>query len=427
MGESENMPSLAKASKGSSMDGGGVGKVSGNNIPAPMSHSQGYRKTSQHTIVAAGTTFIGPANSATSNNTWYKFPWSTIYPFINQDQAMGLISDHKYWKFNSIEVTIKNPLCIQELQAANGTTQAGTNMSANLYGFRDDEYLTSPGYADTPHNSAATTKQREELYESWHHNGIVNGAPKTLFSTTDIPMEQFCTNHPDVTQCGMGNGETMEFAWNDFCPYWRTTQEFMLNGSMQTKSNEMDQYAFTMNRWDSMCGTIGHNWFPNQGDNSQIGAEIFGEFEGKNQTNMELGPFSRQATPNGLNWLPFYRTSKNFDGATISNLTIYKSPNPIPNLYFALQPQIGSLAGGAGDSICQVQFEVKIHLTLSGRVPRQLRIINSTSNWSEPDFIHGKGRSANTLPLFQPIWLSQYDRPIPNIAKPVDTKKPNDT
>ncbi len=416
-----------KMMKSNPMDGGGTGSVGGTNIPAPMSHSQGYRKSTPHTIVAAGTTFVGPANSPTNNNRWYKFPWSSVYPFINQDQVMGLISDHKYWKFNSIEVTFKNPLCIQELQAANGTTQSGGNMSANLYGFRDDEYLTPPGYADTPRGSTATTKQREELFESWHHNGIVNGATKLLFHTDDIPMEQFCTNHPDVTQMGMGNAETMEFAWNDFCPYWRSTQEFMLNGSMQTKSNEMDQYAVCMNRWDSMCGTIGHNWQENQGDAYQIGAEIFGEFEGKNQSTNVLGPFSRQATPNGLNWIPFHRTSKNFDGATISNMTIYKSPNPIPNLYLALQPQIGSLAGGAGDSICQIHFEVKVHISVSGRVPRQLRIINSSTNWSEADFTHGKGRISDTLPLFQPIWLSQYDRPIPLIAKPTTKKKPNDT
>lgn len=337
---------------------------------------------------------------------------------INQDQCMEIIGGYKYWKFHSIEVSVKNPLCIQELQAANGTTQAGANMSANLYGYRDDEYLTGIGWADTPRGTTVTEQTRQELYESWHHNGLLNGTAKKLVADDNIPMEWFCTNHPDVTQCGMGNGEGMEFGWNDFCPYWRSTQEFMINGSMRTSSIAFDQYPFCMNRWDSMCGTISHNWFPNQTDSKQIGAEIFSLYEGNNQDNKQLGPYDRDANENGYYWNPIHRDTKTYAGAQIANMNIYRSPSPMPNLYFTLQPQLGSIAGGASDSVCQVQFEVKIHLSLSGRIPRQLRIINKAANWSEPNFSHGKGRAANILPLFEPVWLAQFDRPEPNVPRP---------
>ncbi len=417
-----------KKARGSDLDGGGTGHSVGNNVPLPMSRAQGYRKVDRHTVVAAGTTFIGPANTTSSNNVWYQFPWHSIYPFMNQDQTMEIISKYKYWKFARIEVEIKNPMCIQELQAANGTTQSGGNMSANLYGYRDDEYLTNIGWADIPHNSSATSTQRQELYNSWHHNGLLDGTPRKLFSTEDIPMEQFCTNHPDVTQCGMGNAEGMSFGWNDHCPYWRATQEFMMNGSMRTSASAFDQYPFCMGRWDTMMGTIGKNWLSNQGDNSQIGATMFTNWEQNNQENAKMGPFSRQGTPNGLYWHPFYRDSKDFAGATISRFNIYKSPTPMPNLFFTLQPQLGSITAGAGDSVCQVQYEVRIHLDLSGRIPRQLRVINAGTNWSEPDFTHGKGRQSSQIPLFEPIWLSQMDRPVPNIPRPSpsnDTPKGN--
>ena len=47
-------------------------------------------------------------------------------------------------------------------------------------------------------------------------------------------------------------------------------------------------------------------------------------------------------------------------------------PEPIPNLWIALQPQVNSLTAGVGESAAQVQFEVKYHFACKGRIPRRM-------------------------------------------------------
>ena len=234
----ENEGGMASGKEGSS----------GPNHPLPMAFPQGNRKIDTFTVKSAGTTFVGPNTDGTNENIWYKLPWENIAAHVNDNTAVELSSKYLFWKYKHINVTVKNPLCIQDIGTGDASlTTAGQNLHANLYGLMDDIYYTSPTNITKPPSDPAKTwgeAEYREMVNSWKKNGFNGGKPIRL-PESEFDSRCWTTNSPDVEQCGMGNGEQISFSWGSYQPYWRSTTEFSLINSNSNDTGTDFKYTTT--------------------------------------------------------------------------------------------------------------------------------------------------------------------------------------
>lgn len=87
----------------------------------------------------------------------------------------------------------------------------------------------------------------------------------------------------------------------------------------------------------------------------------------------------------------------------------YRDPEPIPQLWLQLQPQLSSITQGLGNSVAQVQFEVHIDIELMGQCPSILEATNLVGQ-ARPDSHAYARRWINNMgwkmPIFYPIVMT---------------------
>lgn len=389
-------------------DKGGAGSKGsgGPNHPIELSKPQGTRASDSFTVCSAGTTFIGAGTDGTADNIWYNFPWEFYPMFIDSDTGSDLLSSHQWWKFESIEITFKNPLCIQDIgTGASGLVAAGQNFQADLYGYCDDMYNHQLDHSAYPKGySSQDHTMMNEIIESWNFNGYKGGAPKVLMDDPTIDPRYWTVSHPDTQQCGMGNGEHMVFNWR--CPdeHWRHVSLLAAAGN----TGDVPQYEH-MFRWDQLLGTVGYAYDAAYGlapEHVHYTQPIPG-----NLYNRDEYTFCEDHTAAVIFEVP--DTDKEHYVQKMMPNIMHKCKNPIPRIYLALQPQLGSISAGVSNSVCQVQFEMKVHLKLTGRIARS-GVLNSNQVYTKPSRAHGKAHTEyNQIPLFQPIMLRPLVRPDP--------------
>lgn len=373
----------------SSTSAGGSGRVGGGNAgdPIPMAFPQHQRAVDHFTLKAAGTTFIKPGVSTTSDNLWSRFPWELIQPFINDWTVFELCDKYLMWKTQNIGITFKNPLCIQEVGTNLAT--AGQNLHANLFGYMDNMYING---TYNPFNVGGTDTEVEinTLMLSWKHHGYSGGLPISLPQYTfadDTLLWQ--NNWPDVKQCGMGPGKSMSFAWNVNNKYWKSTDLFKSLPRL-SPATTFQQGMFC--RWDERFGHISRVLHP--------------------ATSHTLR--SPNANKQGVTNLERSQWQSGIYGGNTTNQTsvFYMDPDPIPGLYLQLQPQLGAISTGISDSICQVQWELTVNIVCSGRLPRMSND-GAINNQRNPDSMFG-GPSAvakDLQPFYYDFAITPQDTP----------------
>lgn len=345
----------SKASKAAKTGGDPAGKAGGggsNGEPIPMTFPQHQRAVDHFTIKAGGTTFIGAGIKGTDINRWFRFPWETVQPFIHDWTVEELTQKWTMWKATGIKLTVKNPICIQDIGSATaGLTTAGQNLHANLYGYLDNMYIqgtTNPfGAADLTYTS--------QVIQSWKNHGYHGAGTPISLPGINLPEGGgiWNNNWPDVKQCAMGPGHSIEFGWKINSKYWRSTELFKMR-----PVNDAGQFgSFDMVRWDERCGKITQLF-------SARGGVAGGFLHYQDACNAN---YAGGAVGDRTHWQPF-----DIDEAAFGHLMgpWYVDPDPIPGVYFHLQPQLGALTAGLSDSICQVQWELEVDLVCSGRLPR---------------------------------------------------------
>lgn len=403
-------PRMEEEAKDGNSDGtaGGTG-VSG--LPIPMMLPQHQRKIDHHTIVAGGTIFIPDGyNSASDvkNNVWVKFPWEFFRLFMNVQQVMELVMDRVYWKALGVEVEFKNPVCIQEINGAEGGALAGNNLQANLFSFTDELYCT--GLWTHPNSDAAvgwTEEQTNEFINAIASNGYKDdGTPAVLNEKSHSPR-LFSSSHPEVKQIGMGPGQSVKHSWSIKSPYWRGTAEMI--PVPITGTGEGTYNANNLARIDEFNGVIGNaNLSATTAVYTQALASQFG---------------STVNTANDPRW--------NQDTNANYRLPIgmpFRDPDPIPNLWLQLQPQLGTISS-VNQSVAQLQFEIKYHLAVTGRVPRMSRREGITTGvFAESNSAAYQGIFENVagIPIYLPIQNVPPTNPAPPEIKQWEKKDEDD-
>lgn len=390
----------AKISKFSHDSGGGGGSSeggAGSGDPIPMAMPQHQRAVDNYRFKAAGTTFVGTGvTSSGDNNNWYRFPWETCLPFINDWSAIEVSQKWLYWKTKTIHLTIKNPICIQDIgSTTSALATAGQNLHANLYGYTDNLYLrgTQCPFAGT------SLVEMGNLLNSWKNHGYNNGQPINLplYRLTDTPG-MFQNNWPDVKQCGMGPGKSLDFHWNVNNKYWRNTDLF--NSVPQLTTGEFNG-ALTC-RWDERLGMISQMF-----SGSNVSGTSITSASAPCSLNMYIG------VPNGVSkddrseW-------RNVTFQTIFGAQpfchLYIDPDPMPGLYLQLQPQMGAITAGIGNSICQVQWEISIDIECTGRLPRMVKDTTITVRPNDESKFSGRPNVLSAMaPLYYDICFLNAD------------------
>lgn len=369
-------------------DGGATGGAGG--MPIPVSFSQGQRKVDRFTCKFAGTTWVVAANSGTGgnlgDNIWSNFPWEFSRMFLGPDTIRELNAKYMYWKGEAIQISFKNPLCVQNLgTTASGLVQSGMNNQAMLYMYKDDCYLTGVNGKPGPGGSVYSISTMNSLMDSWRHHGYLGNVPFSL-PNKDIDTDHFVGSIPDAVQIGMGNGAEMSTGWNIDSPYWRSTSEFF--NSRVEGLLDSDVY-FGFSRWDEQCGTIGELMIPTSTSTMTYDYADPQKF-------FTRAHYDKQAQRSVIN------------PATMNGFPtrqLYFSPDPIPKLWLQLQPQISSLETGTAQSRCQLEWEMSVQLACTGRVPRKLGNVQLQDPSAPTDFGTVIDH-VNTLPIFAPIGSS---------------------
>lgn len=351
--ETVDTDDTAMALNGDGAGGGHAGGAAGN--PLPLLRNQNQRSIDHYRLKFGGTTWIRPANNGTANNVWCNFPWEFYPLFIQQEQIQELLMRWMYWKADRIKIEFKNPLCVQNIgDSTSGLAASGTNIQAQLYAYADNMYMIAPG-SSTPENNILA--DLSNLVDSWDTSGYIGGTPIFLPSST-VSQNNFTSGTPDVKSLGMGGGQMEAFSWNIHSPYWRSTTNF----HDATVSGAAETY---MPRWDEWHGRIG------------IVAE--------SGSTVQAPTASRYTQPTS-------------NGGNVSQA--YMCPDPIPGLWLQVQPQLASLSTGVGDSACQVNFEMEVDLSLTGRVPRQVSQIAFNNQAAGGLFFGSSMVRSSARPLF---------------------------
>lgn len=363
-----NMNAAAASDSG----GGNVASGGGGaNMPIPLAPHLGQRKVDSVTLISSGTTWIPAGTSnTTSDAVWCKFPWELISDHINDWFMNEKANQYAFWKCTGVSLQIKNPVCVADVgTTAAGLVQAGMNNQAQIFGYMDTNYVmgvhTNFGL---PGNTGVFTKDfHEQLVASWTQHGYYQGGVKTLPSTA-IPRSYFSSSFPDTKQMGMGPGAEMSFSWPIHSPYWRSTEEFYQTAHLW---DNVGTYQDFLNvRADEYRGVIAvfNNGYNEQGFPHPMSKAYM------------LDPRSRflKKSTEPWNWIGLRSLGDNDAGSgqnvpppsiALPDYHIYCDPNPIPSLWFQLQPQIQSITTGLANSSAQIQFELHFDMKFTGRAP----------------------------------------------------------
>lgn len=394
---------------GKDTSGHGTG-VSGS--PIPMTYPQSQRKIDMHTVTAGGTTFIEDAydSGATlyKNNKWVKFPWEYPRLFMNEQQILELANTWLYWKCTQVEVSFKNPVCIQEY--ATNQAVAGNNLQAQLFSWLDELYMT--GLWTNPNSGPSITLTTEELdilVNSFMNNGINTSGTPVQIKGVALPHQIVSSNHPECKQMGMGPGQQLKHVWNVKSPYWRSTQEFFMLPATDSSTYPLNENC--LSRVDEYLGIVSNALRDQKQITTQYATNQWGA--GIDDVNDPLWQLQDRVGETGLN-MPIGMP--------------YMDSDPIPNLFLQLQPQVNAIASGVGETIAQLQFEVSYKFACMGRIPRRTRL-NSTmvnpyhgaSSWTS---YAGLVAYCNGIPVFYPIGdVSQAEPVAPKPGDPKENKE----
>ncbi len=316
--------------------------------PVPLSAHMGNRKTAHIQIKASGTTFVRAAADGTATNLWSRFPWEHQQFFTRAWEKARIPEEYLFWKCKKAHLQVKNPICIQDVGGSeSGLATAGQNLHAQLFGYEDNLYTTG---ISTDIEQFTTAGDITNLLESWNQHGFSNAGTPINLPTTNINPNQFRYNYPDVKQCGMGGGNTIDYSWNIHSPYWRSTEQFQMSTAQGI--DNFEQHGLV--RWDEHFGIV--QQLDNEEEVSLINAA----------QNLRAGPGTTG-----------FRSWENVKQGSISDAQVWGlpkvayhvSPDPMPKVWFQLQPQLGAIATGLSESICQVQFEVIYDIEMCGRAP----------------------------------------------------------
>lgn len=384
--EWEGASSSKKSAPGQQNTSGGGGGSAGGGMggdPEQMMHAQHTNAIDKYTMKVGGTTFVGAGATgvAGEDNTWFRFPWETVLDKISDWSAIEVGQKWMYWKATKIHIQFKNPMCIQDIGTATaGLVSAGQNLHASLFGYVDDLYQLG---LDEPYETY-TEADMTALIRSWRNHGYENGLPIILKDkTVGDGGGTFQNNYPDVKQCGMGNAHKLDFSWNIHSPFWRSTDELI---ARPTVGGIAGAKGPLMGRWDEKLGAI-----------STSSRNTSFRYWMGDVNNPTVASLVRSQ------WIKYPDTPATF---TLDRMPwVYRDPNPIPGLYLQLQPQIGSIATGVSESVCQLQFELSIELACRGRLPRMG--MDRQSMTAAPSYdakVNGQNFKANRqVPIFVPM------------------------
>lgn len=192
---------------------------------------------------------------------------------------------------------------------------------------------------------------------SWSRHGYKSdGTPQKLPSENIQYASQFSHNYPDVKQMGMGGGNHINFAWNMTSPYWRSTMD--LYNKAITKPDTYVKEGTV--RWDENFGRVGCH------SNDAITVDQDKPYT--SGTSAYVRGYKRTIR-DSYETDNFWIRMPNVADASRSGNTnpfsyginqYYRDPEPIPSLWLQLQPQLSAITSGVGNSVAQVQFEVRI-------------------------------------------------------------------
>jgi len=361
----ENQPKMEtdeKSSDASSTASGSGGPYTPVELAKPVYN----RKIRHESIQYSGTTFIGPAKVDANENVWYQFPWEYTQAAISSWRRNKLLDQYLVWKATDIRVKFMNPLCIQDIgEATGGLASAGQNLHAQLYAYQDNCYMTG-----ISHQWPTTTiDEANSLIASWRKQGYNDDGLPIRLPELQLSTAQFQYYYPDVKQCTMGPGNEMSYHWNINNSHWRSTMQ--LDNRPQATDTNLHDYV----RWDEYLGATmvldpgsvdvdarGEliDFITPQSDKRQ--SSLFTTWS----TNREVGGLNGTTNVTGPN--PFI---------------LQTNSDPIPKLWLQLQPQLGAIATGLSDAVCQLQFQVEIDLEFSMICPSILTDVSSMTGITE--------------------------------------------
>lgn len=370
---------MSGVQSGRSGGSGGKTEMGASSTPIPLARNQNQRTIDKRRLKFSGTTWVVASNDGTADNVWSKFPWEFPSLFLRAENVLEINASHLFWKADHIHVEFKNPQCVQNIGTNTaGIVQTGVNTQAQLFGYVDNNYLN--GIDVWPCQGNATTQQTPAqlttLVDSWSNHGYA-GAAVTRLPTNVVDRSLFTSSIPDCKEIGMGGGQKFDFGWNIHSPYWRETQSLRSTSGVLTTAVENGA-----TRWDEYMGIVGR-WTP---------------------MNSAAGEILIETTPSNHNAGSTLVSSG--VGATTANALDtscpYMCPDPIPGIYLQLQPQLASLEAGTGDSVCQLQFEIELDLSLTGRIPRDLTQTAFTNNSTTGTYATARIQSGR-IPLFRSV------------------------
>lgn len=231
----------------------------------------------------------------------------------------------------------------------------------------------------------------------------------------------------------MGGGNRIAYQWSLKSPYWRSTMELYNQASEQNQA-PVGFVPSNFIRWDEQFGRIGM-YGDDSCDNCCPIATASGTCEGSqvpcndqyDPTNDQTGAIKPIAYVREMNhnlrnpnrdldtdmWIrmPPANTCSATLGtnASYGMNQYYRDPEPIPQLWLQLQPQLAGITGGLGNAIAQVQFEVDIEIELMGQCPSVMEAFSLTGS-GQPNTHSYARRWVNNMgwkmPIFYPITMS---------------------
>lgn len=360
-------------------DSGHRAEMGASSTPIPLARNQNQRTIDKKRLKFAGTTWVAAANDGTLDNVWSKFPWEFPTLFLRAENVMEICMSHLYWKADHIHVEFKNPVCVQNLGTSTaGVVQSGVNTQAQLFGYADNNYLNGIDVWPCQGNSATQVTQSDlgALVDSWSNHGYA-AQDIVKLPTNSVLRNNFTSSIPDCKEMGMGGGQKFDFGWNIHSPYWRETQSLrttygLVAGATMQVATRWDEYMGIVGRWTPLGTSVGHavheTTTADHSDPSIL-------------TSVQTGDIEVYG---------------------LSTVCPYMCPDPIPGIYLQLQPQLASLGAGTGESICQLQFEIELDLSLTGRIPRDLTQTAFTNNAASGTYAATKIQPGR-VPLFRSV------------------------
>lgn len=407
--------------QGHSAGGGGGGGTPYQ--PLALQKHLGNRKSHNTRFVYSGTTFVGASyvnSTDQATNVWYRFPWEFTQQAIRAWESYNISERYLFWKAHHISIEFKNPICVQDVGSDSGEVTAGQNLHAQLFAYQDNLYTTGIANTFDTRDDEQSNEDIDNLLRSFGNHGYDdNGVPVQL-PRSYISRNSFAHNFPDVKQCGMGGGNRIAYQWNMSSPYWRSTME-LYNQATDT----LDTFQPTnFVRWDEQFGRIGMYADDSYAlDEYNNGVETACPQAWIRGINRNLRNPSATSTDDF--WTEVVRGNTNCAdaGTECPNYGItgacanagygfnqyYRDPEPIPQLWLQLQPQLSSITQGLGNSVAQVQFEVHIDIELMGQCPSILEATTLVAQ-AIPDSHSYARRWINNMgwkmPIFYPIVMT---------------------